>query len=297
MMFEGIYPALFSVYDEKLNVKRDTVEKLINYHLSKGVSGFYVCGNTGECKVLPVRTRKQMAEAAVDANKGRGKIIVHIGAATLEDTYELIDHCNTLKIDAISSLPPTFGVYYNIDETIKYYRLIAKRSKHPVIAYIWGETGQTATEIARRIMEIDNVIGLKLTISDYYAFINIKQINGGNINLLNGPDETMICGLATGADGAIGTSYNMFPKLAVSVYEAFKAGDMKKALELQRKLTALIGVILARGTSETLALCKAAMAMQGFDMGYTVEPATKLSKERIEKLRKTLEEKDYFNVL
>ena len=243
-MFEGIYPALFSVYDEKLNVKKDTVKKLIDYHLSKGVAGFYVC------KVLPVRTRKQMAEAAVEANRGRGKIIIHVGAAVLEDVYELIDHCNTLNIDAISSLPPTFGVYYSIDETIEYYRLIAKRSKHPVIAYIWGETGKTATEIARRIMEIDNVIGLKLTISDYHAFINIKQINDGNINLLNGPDETMICGLSTGADGAIGTSYNMFPKLAVSVYNAFKAGDMKKALELQRKLTGLIDVILGRITGK-----------------------------------------------
>ena len=39
------------------------------------------------------------------------------------------------------------------------------------------------------------------------------------------------------------------------------------------------------------------MAMQGFDMGYNVEPAINLNKEQIEQLRKALEEKDYFNVL
>ena len=296
MMFEGIMSALFSVYDEELNVKKETVKKLIDYQLSKGISGFYVCGNTGECKVLPVKTRKQMAETVVEENKGRGKIIVHVGAAHMDEVYELIDHCNQLKIDAISSLPPTFGVYYTIDETIEYYRVIAKRSKHPVIAYVWGTTGKNAVEIAEKIMKIDNIIGLKLTISDYHAFINIKQINNGNINLLNGPDETLICGLSTGADGGIGTSYNLFPELAVSVYNSFKSGDMIKALEHQRKLTSLIDCILGRSTSESLVLCKAAMALKGFDMGYNIEPAINLSKERLNQLKDSLEKNGYFQL-
>lgn len=297
MQFEGILPAIFTVYDENLDVKRETVKKMIDYQLANGVTGFYVCGNTGECKVLPVKTRKQMAEITVEENKGRGKIIVHVGAAILSDVYELIDHCNTLKIDAISSLPPTFGVYYTIDETVNYYRLIAKRSIHPVIAYVWGVGGKAATELAKRIMEIDNIIGLKLTVSDLSAFIEIKQINNGKINVLNGPDETMLCGLSAGADGAIGTTYNMFPKLAVSIYNNFKAGKMEDALECQRKLTNLINVILGRSTSESLVICKAAMAMQGFDMGYNVEPAINLDEKQLADLKKALAEKDYFKLI
>ena len=293
-MFTGIIPALFSIYDENLNVKEDSVKELMEYCISNGASGFYVCGNTGECRVLPVKTRKQMAEAAVKFNRGRVKLIVHIGAAHMDEVYELIDHCNTLDIDAISSLPPSFGGYYNMAETINYYRLIAKRSKHPVIAYVWGETGKNALELAKGISEIDNVVGLKLTITDYRAFIEIKQLNNGKINVLNGPDETLLCGLAAGADGAIGTSYNLMPKLAVSVYNLFKEGKMNEALEAQRKLTAVIITLLNNGT---IAHWKQALSFIGFDMGYTVEPRLLPTEEEMKKLKESLAKVGYFDII
>ena len=73
-IFKGVYSAIFSVYDENMNVKKDTVRKLVNYHLESGLSGFYVGGNTGECTVLPNKTRIQMLETVKEENKG-GKII------------------------------------------------------------------------------------------------------------------------------------------------------------------------------------------------------------------------------
>lgn len=39
-LFTGIHSALFSIYDEKMDVKRDTVAKLVDYQLAGGVSGF-----------------------------------------------------------------------------------------------------------------------------------------------------------------------------------------------------------------------------------------------------------------
>lgn len=30
--FEGVYSAIFSVYDENLNVKKDTVKKMVDAH-------------------------------------------------------------------------------------------------------------------------------------------------------------------------------------------------------------------------------------------------------------------------
>ena len=64
-LLEGVYSALFSVYDENLNVKKDTVEKMINYQLENGIKGFYVGGATGECVVwillLIITTKKMVA--------------------------------------------------------------------------------------------------------------------------------------------------------------------------------------------------------------------------------------------
>ena len=81
ILFEGIYAATFSIYDENMNVKRDSVEKLVNYNLKNGLKGFYVGGNTGECTVLPNKTRKQMLEAVKEYASPDAKIMAHVGAA------------------------------------------------------------------------------------------------------------------------------------------------------------------------------------------------------------------------
>ena len=69
ILFEGVYSATFSVYDKEMNVIKPSIEKLISYNLKNGIKGFYVGGNTGECTVLPNKTRMQMLEA-VKENAG-----------------------------------------------------------------------------------------------------------------------------------------------------------------------------------------------------------------------------------
>ena len=105
MKFKGMYSALFSIYDENYKVKKDSVKALMEYNQKNGIDGFYVGGATGECVVLPNRTRIEMLETAVE-NKKDSKIIAHIGAGHFEDTKELVLHANSLNIDAIASLPP-----------------------------------------------------------------------------------------------------------------------------------------------------------------------------------------------
>ena len=267
-IFKGIYSAIFSVYDKDMHVKKDTVRKLVNYQLAGGVQGFYVGGNTGECTVLPARTRKEMLEAVVEANEGRGKIIVHVGAGHIEEVYELIDHANAVGVDGVSSLPPALQKYYDTDEIVEYYKIIAKKSKAPVLSYITNIFDFNSVAFAERIMQIENVIGLKITRPDYYEFGKIARLNGGNINVLNGPDEMMICGLSCGADGAVGSTYNILPKTAVSLYDNFTAGNISAAMDRQAKLNRFIDIVVGK----SMAWWKAVLSIWGYDMGHTVEP-------------------------
>ena len=41
---------------------------------------------------------------------------------------------------------------------------------------------------------IDNIAGLKISLADYYAFGKVATSVGDKLNLLNGPDECLICG-------------------------------------------------------------------------------------------------------
>ena len=281
--FSGILPAIFSVYDENLQVKKDTVKKIVDFDLANGVTGFYVGGITGECTVLPAQIRKDMLTATLEANAGRGKIMAHIGAGHLDETLDLLRDANDKGVDAVASLPPSLTRYYNIEETIEYYKILAGESKSPVYAYVTPVLNGNLVNFAEEVLKIDNVAGLKISIPDYFMFGKVTALNE-KANVLNGPDETLICGLIEGADGGIGTSYNMCPALAVGIYNAFNAGDFAKAKELQRKLNSVIDIPLGRN----LAYWKAVMTCMGFDMGYTLAPQKMPTAEEIAILKDRL---------
>ena len=296
-LLNGVYSAIFSVYDEKLNVKKDTVKKIVDYHLDNGLKGFYVGGATGECVVLPAKTRKQMLEAVIDANNGRGQIVAHIGAGHYDETLDLLDHANNMQIDAVASLPPSLMGYYDAAEVVDYYKDIAEKSKHPVYVYlnpfVASVVGGNLLGFAKEMQKIDNVVGLKISLADYYAFGNVTATVGDKLNILNGPDECMICGLSVGADGAIGTTYNIAPKLAVEIYDKFKAGDMSGALAAQRKMNRIIELLI----SGNISVWKDALGLLGFDMGYTVFPTKLADKEEKAKLKADLEAINFFDMV
>lgn len=269
ILFEGIYSATFAIYDESLNVKKDSVDKLIRYNLRNGINGFYVGGNTGECAILPNRTRKQMLEVVKESVGGESKVIAHVGAGHLDDVMDLIQHANHVGVDAIASLPPSLTSYYKADEIIEYYRQIAAIAEAPVLAYVTPVLACDVIWFANQIMDIENIVGVKLTIPDYYIFEKIKLVNGGNINILNGPDETMLSGLAMGADGAIGTTYNLMPATACRIYRNFKKNDMTEALNCQRRLNRLIDIL----AGSNMAKWKSVLTVLDIDSGYTVSPA------------------------
>ena len=288
--FEGVYSALMSVYDENLKVKKDTVRKLVKYQLDGGVKGFYVQGNTGECMVLPNRTRMEMMEAVLE-EANHGEIIAHVGAVRWEDTLELIRHANAIGVDAIASLPPALGAYnYNEQNIMNYYQKLAELSDAPVLAYITPVYKGDVVKFAENLMKIDNICGIKLTIPNYYNFERIIHCNPG-INVLNGPDESLLAALVMGADGGIGTSYNILPANITKVYDEFKKGNFAAALAAQSKQNTLIEDALK--SSIGLAYWKAYLTVLGFDMGYTVFPSSAPTAEdykRIEGVLRQIEE-------
>lgn len=283
MKFTGMYSALLSIYDENLKIKKDSVKALMEYNQKNGLQGFYVGGATGECLVLPNRTRIEMLETAVEYKKD-SKIIAHIGAGHFEDTKELLLHANTLDIDCVASLPPALCAYYSEAETIAYYEALASMSRVPVMAYIQSFYTGNIVNLAKRLMSIPNVCGIKLTVPNYYLFEQIRRALP-EINLLNGPDESVSAGLISGADGAIGSTYNLLPSVASDIYNAFTESDIALVKEKQHLLNAAIDTILSVPYKTAW---KEPLRYIDIDPGYTVAPAKAFSDSEKADLKKRL---------
>ena len=218
--FTGVMPAMLTPFNDDGSIKKDTVKALMDYHYGCGVKGFYINGSTGEGPSLSLKTRLEMSETVMENNNGRGVIIEHVGAPCYNDAVELVKHADKVGVDAISSLAPNFYFSFTDDEIVDYYRSIASYTDKPLIVYVTAHIKSDVVKLVNRLMEIPTVIGLKYTLPDYFLMRKLCEVNGGDINIINGPDEMLICGLIMGAQGCIGSTYNVMPEWFVAEYDA-----------------------------------------------------------------------------
>jgi len=178
---------------------------------------------------------------------------------------------------------------------MKYYTAITEASGLPTLMYVSPLAGAPFTpQMVESLMDIEGVIGLKWTCYDYYNMNRIKRINNGDINVLNGPDETLLCGLIMGADGGIGGVYNLAPRLFAKLYESFISGDIHEARRIQNKINPLIDLVLEHGGLTSI---KEILTSIGFNMGHCTYPIKRFDENErgvfLKKLRELKYEEEY----
>ena len=283
--FSGVWPALVTPFDAEGHVNTGAARRLVDALLDAGVGGFYVNGTTGEGLLLSSAERRAMAATVVDQVRGRAPVMVHVGALSTNQAVELAAHAGEIGADAVAAIPPAF---YDVgpEGMSDYYRAIAAASRLPVyIYYLPARTGVTVTvEVVRALMDIPQVRGIKFTASDLYLMERILnlEVNGRRLNALSGPDEMFLPFLATGVQGAIGTTINIMPRQFTALYAAFFAGDMARARAMQGRINQVLTVLL--GTNNLLAAVKAVLRHQGIACGDPRRPVPPLSPEATERL-------------
>ena len=273
--FQGVFPALITplTKEEKLNVS--ALETLLQFEMEKGADGFYIGGATGEGLLLDIPERKKLCEKSIEFIGKEKTKIVHITDINFRNTIALAKHAEACGADAISSIAP---IYFQYDENdiYNYYKEIAQNVSIPLIIYYTAAAGvNMSTDLFCRLFEIDNITGVKWTSSNYYELIKLRE-RCPDANIFNGPDEMLVCGLSSGADGGIGSTYNVMYPLIRSIYDHFRAGNMTEALEQQKKADKIINVMLRYSV---IPVCKMILEEMGIAVGHASFPMTRYSKE------------------
>ena len=284
--FKGVYPAAVSPKDDEGRFSASRFESLIDHLYTSDVHGLYLCGNTGEGYLLPVSARKEATEVAVAASKGKGKVIVHVGAPAEEDAVDLAKHAAEAGADAISSLPP-YVQGYSFEEVHTHYTRLAFASGLPLFVYYIPVVTHREFSLAEmdQLLSIEGVAGLKFTNHNLYLMEGIMD-GGRDPHVFNGHDEVFLAGMAMGAQAGIGTYYNIMPKHFVGIYEAALSGDYETGRQLQRDVNRLIR---AAQTVRQNGAVHAILRWQGIECGDPIAPARALDDEEEKKLRGELE--------
>ena len=291
----GAFPAFITPYGPDGSVNVEMIRRLAAYHLEQGAHGFFVCGSTGEGLYLTPDERMLVARSLIETVAGQVPVIVHVGTVGTNDAVLLAKDAKKAGADAVSSLPP---IYYKvgIEGMIRHIRAIAQAAELPTYYYhIPALTGVEldGDELVQAFTSVEGVAGLKFTHSDMYFLWSILDAAKGRLRVFNGADQMLFHGLATGACGGIGSTYNYQMRTIAGIYNAYKAGDIEKARELQWKANRVIRVLFRNGGN--LACEKAIMKLLGFDVGPPRSPMGPFPEERLGELRRQLEEIGFFD--
>lgn len=277
----GMYAALMTGLDDSGGLDEARQRSLTAYVLKQGLTGLYVGGSSGESGLLGVdELFEQQGIVADCAKDSEAKLIAHVGMPNLRDSVRLAERASDLGYHGLSALPP-HSYPFSDAEIEGYYRDLAAATDLPMIVYeVPIRTGRPIPlESLERILDLPNVSGIKFTSTDLFKFSMLRR-RRPNSSYFFGFDEIYLTGGVLGADGGIGTTFNILGKLYVAIDTALRSGNLARAQELQNASQIFVEALLETGVLPGM---KTALRILGVDCGHTRAPMLlRMSEEKAE---------------
>ncbi|UTV30571.1 dihydrodipicolinate synthase family protein [Photobacterium atrarenae] len=264
----GLIAAPHTPFDANNQVSFSAIDEIAQLLIEQGVQGAYVCGTTGEGIHCSVAERKVIAERWVKAVDGKLDIILHTGSLSIVDTLELTRHAETLDILATSAIGPCFFKPGSVADLVDYCAKIAAAAPSKGFYYYHSGMSGVNLDLEQFLIQgyerIPNLSGAKFNHVDLYEYQRCMRVAGGKFDMPFGVDEFFPAGLAVGAVGAVGSTYNYAAPLYLEMIDAFHQGQHEKVAQLMDKVIAIVRILVEYGG---VAAGKAAMQLHGIDAG------------------------------
>jgi N-acetylneuraminate lyase len=283
--------ATYSPFDAAGHLMLAAVPRQAAQLAAAGIDGVFIGGTTGESLSLTVAERMALADAwLAPAREHRLQLMVHVGASAVADAAALAAHADGLGVDAISAMAPSYFKPATVADLAASLAVIAAAAPGTPFYYydispLTGVTLRSSELLERHAHSIPTLAGVKHSSPDIVDFERCVAVGGGRFRIYWGCDEALVAGLALGAAGGIGSTYNFAASLARGVIEAFEAGDAARAREFQLRTVKLVDVLAAHGY---LRASKAVLGMQGVDVGTVRLPLRPLAPDEADAIRSGL---------
>lgn len=294
----GLVAATHTPFTPDGSLNLAIVEKQAAHLLKNGVTTAFIGGSTGESHSLSLDERRTLAQRWSEVVHGTAlRVVVHVGSNCLADARALAAQAQQLGAVAISALAPSYFKPRSLDALIACCADIAAAAPEtPFYFYdipvLTGVSFSMPEFLDKAPARIPMLAGIKFTNPDLMAYLQCLQADGGRWDVPWGIDEWMLGALATGARGAVGSSYNFAAPLYHGLIAAFERGDLPAARTAQHRSTQLIALLARHGY---MGAAKATMAMLGVDVGPARLPNGSLTTEQTRTLRSELEALGFFD--
>jgi 4-hydroxy-tetrahydrodipicolinate synthase len=268
--FAGIFTPLISPIREDGRPDMPSLRRLVEMQVEAGVNGFWALGTSSEFAAFTAGERAAMAEVIVAGSGGR-PVIANVSDAS---TRLAIGHARAAAAAGVAAVAATPPYYYphTQDEILSHFHALREAVSVPLFVYNIPQTVRVRVELPTlfSLMGEGTVAGMKDSQNDleYMRQVALRvRDTGADFALFAGTRYLIDAAVLVGANGAIPSIANAFPRLCVEAFTSAARGDFSGAASTCVRLAELenIAGLITRGSRNAamLGMIKAVLSGDG----------------------------------
>lgn len=248
--YSGIIPPLVTPLEADYNLDRNSLEKLLNYCIDGGVSGFFINGTSGEALRVSDCVWEQTTQKSLEFVNGRVPVFCGaIDTSTLR-TIERIKKIEAMGGKIAVCTPSFYLANFGQDEILRHFDKICNATSLEIAVYNIPENthANILPETIEKLADYDNIVAYKDSTADWQQLQRaIMRLRGKDISVFNGAEELCAVSMLYGVDGCIPGLANFMPQMFVELRAICQGGDLIKSYELQKKINEIRQCIFVSG--------------------------------------------------
>jgi 4-hydroxy-tetrahydrodipicolinate synthase len=241
----GVIPPMTTPFGRDGEIDFKLIAPRMEWMVRAGVHGVAAGGSTGEGHTLDHEEYRDLIAATVEAAKGRIPVIAGIIVDSTRDAIRRGKLVRDMNVAALQVTPVHYLFKPDDEAMVAHFRSMADETGMPIIIYNVVPWSYLSPALLTRIMnEVPLVIGVKQSAGDLKLFADLMMMAPDRL-IYSAVDALMYPSYVLGAHGSIAAILTAAPHASVALWDAVKAGNHARALDLHKKLLALWNALIA----------------------------------------------------
>ena len=284
-IFGSVCVAMVTPFDSDGELDVAAGRDLAAHLVEQGIDALVLAGTTGESPTTTDEEKVALLKAVREEVGDKARIIAGAGSNDTRHAVAMAKSAAEAGADGLLVVTP----YYSKPSQAgveAHFRAVAEATDLPVCLYdIPGRSGiPIDSDTIRRLAEVDTIKAMKDAKGDMLEASTLIQETG--LAWYSGDDPLNLPWLAVGATGMISVVGHAAPKALRELVTAYENGDLARA----REINANTLNVLARqqGALGGVTFAKAALRLQGIEVGDPRLPVAAATDEQVERLREEM---------
>ena len=246
--FDGIMPPLTTPFDANDGVDLKTLSRNVGLYNESALAGYVALGSNGEAVHLDDGERARVVETIKRASSPGRVIIAGVNEQSTRAAIRSVRLAAESGADAALVITPYFykgGM--NQNALSRHFSEVADGSPLPILMYNIPQNTGVVLEpsTTAKLAEHPNIVGIKDSSGNMAAMSETIRLAPPGFAIMVGSAPILLSSLVMGATGGILAIACAAPNACIDLFNAFVAGDIARARDLQNRLAPLSHIVTA----------------------------------------------------